>query len=465
MRLLLCFALVVLFAACSVFGQSQSSFAVTSIPYYNGPIPFNMYSGYITVDASKGRALFFWFVESQRDPANDPVVLWLNGGPGCSSLDGFFYEHGPFHFAESYNMNYDLKLNGNMTLYPNPYSWNKVANVIYLESPAGVGFSYSNDTSYYNHVNDNTTAEDNYTFLENFFTIFSQFQTNEFYIAGESYAGIYVPTLAYLVHSKNSNSPNVTLNLKGILVGNGVTNEAYDEFSYLTQAYWKGLYSPHLHDELVANGCMTNVSAKCAELRLEMSNQIGNVDIYNLIERCYSGPASYHPLQSLEGSTPPCVDADALTKYLNLDEVRKAIHAAPYEQIGPWMICSDKLRYTKIYNNVVPAYITLSTNYRCLFYSGDVDGAVPYQGSMQWINDLEEGQAPREGWSKWMVDGQLAGYYSVWDRPYPFTFTTVHAAGHMVAQDKPAYAYRMFSGFLDKTWPPHFKRNDEKRQE
>jgi len=252
--------------------------------------------------------------------------------------------------------------------------------------------------------------------------------------------------------------------LKGVLVGNGVTDDAYDNYSYLTQAYWKGLYSPALHTELVNNDCMTKETAKCAELRGEMSEEIGNVDIYNLYERCYEGVSSFHPMQKFVGSVPPCVDAAALTKYLNLDEVRTAIHAGSYDLCGPWMICSDKLDYTKLYETVVPAYYTLATNYRCLFYTGDADGAVPYQGSLQWINQFEQNQPPKQAWVEWTTKDQVSGYYSVWDNPYPYTFTTVHGAGHMVAQDKPAHAYHMYAGFLDGNWPPQQGKSASKRR-
>jgi carboxypeptidase C (cathepsin A) len=82
------------------------------------------------------------------------VILWLNGGPGCSSLVGLIEENGPFH----------VKDNGN-TVYENVYAWNKVGHVIYLEFPAGVGFSYSTDGNI--TTNDNKTAEENYNALVN----------------------------------------------------------------------------------------------------------------------------------------------------------------------------------------------------------------------------------------------------------------------------------------------------------
>lgn len=87
------------------------------------------YSGYLEFDTGKFHYVFF---DSQRDPDNDPVVLWLNGGPGCSSLLGMVYENGPFKFVE-----------GTVNFKINPYSWNMKANLLYISSPGGVGFSKS----------------------------------------------------------------------------------------------------------------------------------------------------------------------------------------------------------------------------------------------------------------------------------------------------------------------------------
>jgi len=93
------------------------------------------HSGYL--DISDGRHLFYWFFEARRDPENAPLMLWLNGGPGCSSIaSGLLFEHGPCFVAEG----------GNGTVH-NPHAWNEFVNIIYLDEPIGTGYSYASDGS------------------------------------------------------------------------------------------------------------------------------------------------------------------------------------------------------------------------------------------------------------------------------------------------------------------------------
>ncbi|KAJ7950921.1 Carboxypeptidase [Quillaja saponaria] len=159
---------------------------ITQLPGFTDNFPSKHYSGYVNVD---GKNLFYYFVTSEKNQSNDPVVLWLNGGPACSSFDGFVYEHGPFNFEAG-------KQEGSLPiLHLNPYSWSKVSNIIYLDSPAGTGLSYSTNSSQYT-TGDFQTASDTYAFLLKWFELFSEFVPNPFYISGESYAGIYIPTLA-----------------------------------------------------------------------------------------------------------------------------------------------------------------------------------------------------------------------------------------------------------------------------
>ncbi|XP_024312686.1 serine carboxypeptidase II-3 [Brachypodium distachyon] len=167
---------------------------------------FAQYAGYVMVDAAAGRALFYYLPEAigNGNSSSKPLLLWLNGGPGCSSLGyGAMEELGPFRV-----------MSDGKTLYRNPYSWNHVANVLFLESPTGVGYSYSNTTADYSRFGDNKTAEDAYLFLANWMDRFPEYKRREFYIAGESYAGHYVPQLAHQILRRSSPS----INLKGIMV-------------------------------------------------------------------------------------------------------------------------------------------------------------------------------------------------------------------------------------------------------
>ena len=144
---------------------------VGDLPGY--PYKGKMFSGYLNLNNPK-KKLHYLFLESQNDPSTDPVLLWLNGGPGCSSLLGWAQEHGPAVFKE---MSKEWEIND--------YSWNKKANVIYLESPAGVGFSYidSKDDSDW-IVNDETSSVQNLEAMVQFFLKFPDFKRNDFYISG-----------------------------------------------------------------------------------------------------------------------------------------------------------------------------------------------------------------------------------------------------------------------------------------
>ena len=157
---------------------------ITNLPGWDGTLPSRQYSGYLNITDKKH--YHYWFIECEDNPGNAPIVLWLNGGPGCSSLEGLLYEHGPFRINDT---------SIPTSLYRFDYTWSKLANILYLESPVGVGFSYSDDVDDYRNTDD-TTALDNMLSVEKFFELFPEYKNNSFYITGESYGGIYVPTLA-----------------------------------------------------------------------------------------------------------------------------------------------------------------------------------------------------------------------------------------------------------------------------
>ena len=173
------------------------------------PNSSKMYSGYLNT-TSNSRKLHYVLVESESDPDKDPLVLWLNGGPGCSSLLGFLHEIGSYVVGNQY-------VNGS-NLIRNEFGWAKTANILYIESPAGVGFSTITDENY-GH-NDSSTADDNYAALKFFLEHKGQkWANNSFFIAGESYAGKYIPDLTSRILDNNN---MFYINIEGILVGNGV---------------------------------------------------------------------------------------------------------------------------------------------------------------------------------------------------------------------------------------------------
>lgn len=253
---------------------------VKSLPGFKGSFPSRHFAGYINVNEENDRSLFYYFVTSERNPAEDPVVLWLNGGPGCSSFDGWIYEHGPFNFipgevAESMP-----------TLVENPYSWSKAANMLYVDSPAGVGLSYTKDYL----CSDLKTAKDMHTLLLKWFTEFAHFQTNEFFISGESYAGIYVPVVSREVAKGISAGVEPKINFKGYLVGNGCTDDEVDGNAIVPFIAGHGLISFEQHEavEKACKGSYWNATEKtCVDLLHEVYLTVRNVNLYDILEPCF----------------------------------------------------------------------------------------------------------------------------------------------------------------------------------
>ena len=160
---------------------APSDYEITSLPGLNATLGFKQYSGMMPINDGHGTELFFWFVESQDAPSTDPVVLWMNGGPGSSSLAyGFWTEHGPFRLVE--------KADGSAAPELYSQSWNQHANVLYLEAPTGVGFSFSTDAAKYKNITDEDSSTDNFHFLLSWFECFDAFKANDFFITAENAA-------------------------------------------------------------------------------------------------------------------------------------------------------------------------------------------------------------------------------------------------------------------------------------
>lgn len=435
---------------------------VKHLPDY--PYKGQMYSGYLTLDNPK-KKLHYLFIESQRNPSTDPLVLWLNGGPGCSSLLGWAQEHGPAMMEED----------SVFTL--NPYSWNKVANMIYLESPANVGFSYNeSDREQDLYVNDEISGLENLQAMIDFFRKFPNFKNNDFYISGESYAGIYVPTLASNILDYNSRTVSTQrIKLKGMLIGNGVTDWKVDtEPALIDFAYSHALYSPEVRKKYIDNCVNQGDEQECRQASFRIQASLSSVNIYDIYRDCYIPPSNRHLskknnfnytpwlfsgmlgrsenngflsfLGQRFSTTPPCVDSLGPDQYFNRQDVKAALNVRTDLE---WGMCSDDVGQHYDVDQEKGSYYLypkLLGKIRILIYSGDTDAAVPVNGTQKWISNLKLNV--KKPWRSWRIDNPnaVAGYITEYEG---LTFVTVKGTGHMVPQWKPKEAYHMFTKFLE----------------
>ncbi|GFP84292.1 serine carboxypeptidase-like 40 [Phtheirospermum japonicum] len=457
---------VVFDAAQSLYSQEglKEKDRITKLPGQPN-VAFSQYGGYVTVDQKAGRALYYYFAEAQHSANSLPLLLWLNGGPGCSSLAyGAMQELGPFR----------VKSDGK-TLFLNEYSWNHAANLLFLESPAGVGFSYSNTTDDVVSGGDKRTAIDNYAFLLNWLERFPEYKNREFYISGESYAGHYVPQLAHVILRHNRMPNNTIINLKGIIIGNAVINDETDNIGQ-----WEYLASHALITEDLANQALKdcdyrvfnptqpiNMSDKCNKTFNEYLRESGDINIYNI----------YAPVclnTNLTDTTPkntsifdpdPC-SYGYVYVYLNRADVQKALHAnvtkiSDYD----WELCSYVLQtwtdspYTVL--DLLKEFLDIY-GLRVWIFSGDVDGRVPVTSTQLSIKEMK--RSIQSYWRPWYLNKSVGGYTQEYEGG--LTFATVRGAGHEVPTYQPSRAHTLIQSFLaGKKLPVNYSDIDLRNNE
>ncbi|VFQ72516.1 unnamed protein product [Cuscuta campestris] len=410
-------------------------------PSGGGGKPFEQYAGYVNVDKGKGRSLFYYFVESAaaEDPHTKPLILWLSGGPGLSSLGaGAFLEIGPF------GVNPDGK-----TLYPRKFSWNKVANILFVESPAGVGFSYSNTSSDYEKSGDTMTAQDSYQFLQNWFKRYPQYKTTDFYIAGKDYSGFYIPELADVIIKKNkiATENSLKINLKGIMIENGIMNIPTDTRGFIDYAWSHALISNEAHQALLKH-CITNDSS-CEHSLNEAATEIGYIDTHNIYgPLCFDSSRNRSSIMfnKRRFGYDPC-ENEYVHSYFNLPEVQKALHANTTKLPYLWYIGSNEVytKWTDRPTTMFPIYKRLITSrLQILVYSGDVDAIIPVTSTRYSLDAMNLKVVTP--WQLWKDSSEnVAGYKVVYDG---LTFATVKGAGEVVPQSKPRSAFVLLNMFL-----------------
>ncbi|CAD6209953.1 unnamed protein product [Miscanthus lutarioriparius] len=439
----LCLAVAIVFSVLSwqalAAGEgSKEADKIAALPGQPKDAVVQQYSGYVNLDDKAGKSLFYYFVEATADPATKPLLLWLNGGPGCSSFGiGAFQEIGPFR------VDTDGK-----TLCNFKYAWNTVANVLYLESPVGVGFSYAANTDAYKVMGDNMTADDSLQFLLKWLDRFPEYKGRDFFIVGESYAGHYVPELAAAILA----AKNAAINLKGIAVGNAILEFAAEQAA-LYEYLWQHAFLSDSAHTLIGQRCKNaeDNSPLCSGAKDTAYNQLGNVDVYNIYAN------TCHDKNKVKPTGSNCMDlADPCAQYyveayLNQPEVLKVIRANTGLKYK-WTRCRQTfynlLKFGDSPTKSMLPYIkaVAGGGVRVWVFSGDLDAMVPVIATKQSMEKL--GLGVLADWRPWSIDSkdpEVAGYVIEYKG---VVFATVRGSGHMVPIDRPDRGLALFSSFI-----------------
>ena len=445
---------------------------ITELPGLTDQTLFNQFSGYLNLPSTK-KQIHYWFVESESNPDTDPLVFWTNGGPGCSGLIGFLTEQGPF------------RPTSNGQLETNPWRWNMISNMVFLEQPVGVGFSYSDNKDDYK-IGDSQAAKDNLQTILMFLEKFPRFANSPLFITSESYGGHYMPTLASEIVKYNKENKNV-LNFKGFAVGNPYT-DYYSGVGAEMETYWgKQLLPKPSWDKYVASGCLDAKSqlnnSMCSTYILDFMKKVGNLNPYALdypvcvpAQQVWTtemiseiiktiNPDLHQGFTSIFNSIPkkdeyqPCEDNYA-ADYLNEESVKKALHV---KTDIVWEECSRTVKYEYLdkmlpmehyYNELLNS--VSDKNLRIMVYSGDDDSVCGTIGTQKWLWDLGFPVKSGKYWNVWEIDGQTSGYITQFETPFSkdprLTFATVHFAGHEVPTYKPKEAFYLYKAYLNNDY-------------
>ncbi|XP_072982119.1 serine carboxypeptidase-like [Typha latifolia] len=388
------------------------------------------HAGYYHLPHTHDAKMFYFFFES-RQRKEDPVVIWLTGGPGCSSELAVFYENGPFTIAN------------NMSLVWNEFGWDKISNLIYVDQPTGTGFSYSSDKRDTRH-DEKGVSDDLYDFLQEFFTKHPEYAKNDFYITGESYAGHYIPAFASRVHQGNKANEGIHINLKGFAIGNGLTDpeiqyKAYTDYALemklIQESDYERINKIYPACELAIKLCGTSGTTSCLESYMVCNS------IFNSIMKIVGTTNYYDIRKQCEGKL--CYDFSNMEKFLNQKSVREALGVGDIDFVSCSPTVYQAMLTDWMRNLEVGIPALLEDGINLLVYAGEYDLICNWLGNSRWVHSMEwSGQQDFVSSSElpFLVDGTKAG---ILKSHGPLSFLKVHDAGHMVPMDQPKASLEM----------------------
>ena len=461
--------LVVLYVSvCAAKTKTSEDYRVSGLNKYQAE-PDVTFAGLMPLDAKNpgdNGEFFFWLAETRAEKKDKaPLIIWLNGGPGCSSMVGMMYENGPWLPPQA------GKDGHKYSFTRNPYSWNEVGHVLYIEQPLRTGFSKAYKGT--DLIRDeHQVADDFYAFLISFYKTFPAFVGTPLIISGESYAGKYIPNIAQeVVKRQLSDASGVRIDLAGVAIGNGAIDPLQD-LSHADYAYFHGLIP------LGAKLAIENKMAACVGVAPVAGSEDAK-DMLGVSADAEKDASSLGDLldcnktmmthvlvaagQPNEYNTATFAGYDALMSpdgvfhsFFNDAEVQHALHVTDADKSAQaWAVCNDELDLSMANDHPlssVPALQFLANHTRVLLYAGENDLNCNFLGLQrvlqqhQWRGQKWE-QAERSLYRGIAPKGpEVSGeYFSIDDGR--MAFLIIRNSGHLVPMDQPATAQDLIRRF------------------
>ncbi|RKP36947.1 Alpha/Beta hydrolase protein [Dimargaris cristalligena] len=435
------------------------------------------YAGYLDF-ANDTRHTFFWLFESELDPPNDPLVLWLSGGPGCAGTVGLFEELGPCQIDPQ----------DHQKVRPRTHAWNKRANLLFIDQPSNTGFSYRtpapfNDPNAQPVGTSTEAALDLISFLQAFYHRFPQYRDSPLHLFGESYAGHYLPILAQHILTLNQRQPIpyrdyirlpfvkphdhlrsqiFPIRLASIGIGNGLLDFLTQIPSYYTMAC-KAPLQPHSEPPSPSGPTTLFTPAQCADLAahtpvclraLESCHQSRDLHRCRQAKRyCahfsfrYTNHTTIYDVRAAARPVP--VDYKG---YLNRPDVQAelGVHRSytdcndevyrDFERRGDWAGREPLQALGSLLEMGLPI----------LMYTGDADFICNWLGTLAVAQAAQwSGQAGFEAqtWRPWSPQDHVQGHIRSFRH---FTYLKISEAGHEVPAYQPAASLAMLNTWLQK---------------
>ncbi|CAH7689852.1 serine carboxypeptidase-domain-containing protein, partial [Phakopsora pachyrhizi] len=398
--------------------------------------------------------LWFWLIRSNHIPKRQKFVIWFNGGPGCSSLEGAFLEIGPFRVTDP------SETDGSVKLVNSPISWSEYTTLLFIDQPAGSGFSYVNDREHVEELSE--VADQLVTFLGNFYTHFPEYSNVDTYLAGESYAGQYIPYMARAILDKTT----LETPLKGIIIGNAWLNPFVQYPAYLDYLFEKELIvkgsEKGYEAEKAFEGCKRALASEGGDQKVLITEcEFALQSILNKASKTVDGlemtPIPFNVTQFTTEKHPKWPKGTLnVLKYLQQDDVVKAFHAD--RKKSKWVDCNSTVADEMWTPKSLPSSTlipNLVSKIKVLFYAGDQDymcnalginrsiSIMSWNGQTGWGTDSDGNMVQDQDY---VINGVKEGS---WIQARGMSYVKFDRASHMVPTDLPFATHDMLLRFLE----------------